>query len=197
MVPFAKPVKSEEYHVMATKAGKAALADAKVPYDQIQQAYAGYVYGDSTCGQRAIYQLGMTGIPVFNVNNNCSTGSSALMLGAQAIGGGLSECVLALGFEKMEKGSLGTKYGDRTNPMDKHAMLMIDVQGFAPAPPAPQMFGGAGREHMQKYGTTREQLAKVAVKNRRHAVDNERSQFRQASSLDEILASPMVFDPLT
>src|SRR5215470_2853081 len=105
MVPFAKPGKSEEYHVMATKAGTAALADAKVPYGEVQQAYAGYVYGDSTCGQRAVYQLGLTGIPVFNVNNNCSTGSSALMLGAQAIGGGSAECVLALGFEKMEKGS--------------------------------------------------------------------------------------------
>ncbi|MEO8553887.1 MAG: lipid-transfer protein, partial [Kofleriaceae bacterium] len=77
MVPFAKPGKSEEYHVMAVKAGKAALADANVPYDQVAQAFAGYVYGDSTCGQRAVYQLGLTGIPVFNVNNNCSTGSSA------------------------------------------------------------------------------------------------------------------------
>src|SRR5688500_11361866 len=119
MVPFQKPGKSEEYHVMAQKAGQAALADAKVPFGEIQQAFAGYVYGDSTCGQRAIYQLGLTGIPVFNVNNNCSTGSTALMLAYQAIGGGVSECVLALGFEKMEKGSLGTKYGDRTNPLDK------------------------------------------------------------------------------
>src|SRR5215207_2715314 len=123
MVPFAKPGKSEEYHVMAKKAGEAALADANIPFEQVQQAFAGYVYGDSTCGQRAVYQLGLTGIPVFNVNNNCSTGSSALMLAAQAIGGGVSECVLALGFEKMEKGSLGTKYGDRTNPLDKHVMV--------------------------------------------------------------------------
>ena len=80
MVPFAKPGKSEEYHVMATKAGTAALADAKVGFDQVEQAYAGYVYGDSTCGQRAIYELGLTGIPVFNVHNNCSTGSSALWI---------------------------------------------------------------------------------------------------------------------
>jgi len=76
MVPFAKPGKSEEYHVMARKAGEAALADANIKFTEVQQAYAGYVYGDSTCGQRAIYQLGQTGIPVFNVNNNCSTGSS-------------------------------------------------------------------------------------------------------------------------
>src|ERR1041385_2955383 len=107
MVPFAKPGKSEEYHVMATKAGTAALADAKVPYGEVAQAYAGYVYGDSTCGQRAVYQLGLTGIPVFNVNNNCSTGSTALMLASAAVAGGLVECALALGFEKMEKGALG------------------------------------------------------------------------------------------
>jgi acetyl-CoA acetyltransferase len=119
------------------------------------------------------------------------------MLGWQAVGSGVSECVLALGFEKMEKGSLGTKYGDRTNPLDKHAMLMMDLHGFAPAPPAPQMFGGAGREHMQKYGTTKEQLAKIASKNRKHAVHNERSQFRQEASVEEILASPMIHEPLT
>src|SRR4026209_1137035 len=115
MVPFQKPGNSEEYHVMATKAGKAALADANVPYDQVGQAFAGYVYGDSTCGQRAVYELCLNGIPVFNVNNNCSTGSTALMLAKQAIEGGLYECVLALGFEKMEKGALASKYTDRTN----------------------------------------------------------------------------------
>ena len=88
MTKFAKPGQSEDYHVMATKAARAALEDAKIPYDEVEQAYAGYVYGDSTCGQRAVYEVGLTGIPVFNVNNNCSTGSTALMLGKQAIEGG-------------------------------------------------------------------------------------------------------------
>src|SRR5262249_2841529 len=114
-----------------------------------------------------------------------------------AVGSGVSECVLALGFEKMEKGSLGSKYGDRTNPLDKHVQVMMAVQGFAPAPPPAQMFGGAAREHMQKYGTTVEQLAAVAAKNRRHAADNGRSQFRQAATVEEVLASPMIFEPLT
>src|ERR1700755_2339801 len=100
MVPFQKPGKSEEYYVMAEKAGRPARADANVPYDQIGQAYAGYVYGDSTCGQRAVYQLGLTGIPVFNVNNNCSTGSTAVMLGKPAIEGGIAGCVLVVGFGK-------------------------------------------------------------------------------------------------
>jgi sterol carrier protein 2 len=196
MTKFHKPGVMD-YPALTKEAGEAALADAGVRYDQIEQAFVGYVYGDSTCGQRAVYQLGLTGIPVYNINNNCSTGSTALMLAVQAVGGGVSECALALGFEKMDKGSLGTKYGDRTNPLDKHMLVMMDVQGFAQAPPAAQMFGGAGREHMQKYGTTKEQLAKVAAKNRRHAVDNERSQFRQASTVEEVLASPMIFDPLT
>jgi sterol carrier protein 2 len=196
MTKFHKPGVMD-YPALTKEAGEQALADAGIGYDQVQQAYVGYVFGDSTCGQRAVYQLGMTGIPVINVNNNCATGSTALMLAWQAVGSGAVECALALGFEKMEKGSLGTKYGDRTNPLDKHALLMMDVQGFAAAPPAPQMFGGAGREHMTKYGTTPQQLAKVASKNRKHAVDNERSQFRQAASVEEILASPMVFEPLT
>ena len=196
MTKFHKPG-TMDYPLLTKEAGEDALRDAGVSYRDIEQAFVGYVYGDSTCGQRAVYQLGLTGIPVFNVNNNCSTGSTALMLAYQAVGAGVSECALALGFEKMEKGSLGTKYGDRTNPLDKHVQVMMDIQGFAPAPPAAQMFGGAGREHMQRYGTTARQLAKVASKNRGHAIDNERSQFRQAATVDEVLASPMIFEPLT
>ncbi len=196
MTKFFKPGE-KDYPELSKDAGEQALKDAGVPFDSIEQAFVGYVYGESTCGQRAVYQLGLTGIPVYNVNNNCSTGSTALYLAYQAIASGMNECVLALGFEKMERGSLGAKYSDRTNPMDKHMQVMMSTQGFEQAPAAAQMFGGAGREHMKKYGTTKEQLAKVAVKNRKHAVANERSQFRQASSLEEILAAPMIFEPLT
>ncbi len=197
MVPFAKPGKSEEYNVMAAKAGKAALADAAVPFTAVEQAFAGYVFGDSTCGQRAVYEIGLTGIPVFNVNNNCSTGSSALVLGAQAIAGGISECVLVVGFEQMEKGALGAKWADRTNPMDKHANLMSEVQGFTQAPPAAQMFGGAGREYRWKYGTKRETFAKISEKARKHAAKNPYALFKELLSVEEILASDEVFDPLT
>src|SRR4026207_1010150 len=133
MVPFAKPGKSEEYNVMAAKAGRTALEDAGVPFNEVEQAFAGYVFGESTCGQRAIYEIGLTGIPVFNVNNNCSTGSTALMLARQAVEGASAGWVLAVGFEKMEKGALGSKYDDRANPVEKHAMTMNDVQGFTQA----------------------------------------------------------------
>lgn len=197
MVPFTKPGQSPEYNVMAKEAAKKALEDAGVSYKDIEQVIAGYVYGDSTCGQRAVYELGLTGVPVVNVNNNCSTGSSALFVARQLVEGDIVQCALAVGFEKMEKGALSSKFGDRLNPLDRHAEVMMKVQGFEPAPPAAQMFGGAGREHAQKYGTTKEQFAKVSVKNRRHAAHNPYAVFREPLTLEEVLSSPPVFDPLT
>lgn len=197
MVKFQKPGASDEYHVMASGAAGRALEDAGVPYESIEQAYAGYVYGDSTCGQRALYDLGLTGIPVINVNNNCSTGSTALFLGRQAVEGGLAECVLVVGFEQMEKGALGTKYTDRAQPLEGHVMLMNRVQGFVQAPVAAQMFGGAGREYRWKYGTKKETFGKIAEKARKHASKNPYAIFNELLSLEEIMASPEVFDPLT
>lgn len=197
MTKFAKPGSSPDYHEMAREAGLNALKDAGIPYTDIEQAFAGYVYGDSTCGQRAVYELGLTGIPVVNVNNNCSTGSSALFLARQAIEGGLAECVLAIGFEKMEKGALGSKFNDRENPMGQHAQLMVNVQGFNQAPPAAQMFGGAGREYRWQHGTKKETFAQIAVKARDHASRNPFALFNQKLSLEEIMASDEVFDPLT
>lgn len=197
MVPFQKPGKSDDYHVMASKAIRAALEDAGIDFAEVQQAYAGYVYGDSTCGQRAVYEVGTTGIPVFNVNNNCSTGSTALMLARQAIAGGMAECVLAVGFEKMEKGALGAKWDDRANPLEMHAGVMQELQGFTPAPPAAQMFGGAGREYRWKHGTKRETFAKISSKARSHAAKNPYALFRDELTVEEVMASPEIFDPLT
>ncbi|PKM21893.1 MAG: lipid-transfer protein, partial [Gammaproteobacteria bacterium HGW-Gammaproteobacteria-14] len=197
MTKFAKPGASDDYHVMAAEAGKKALADAGINYNEVEQAFCGYVYGDSTCGQRAVYELGLTGIPVVNVNNNCSTGSSALFLARQAIEGGLAECVIAVGFEKMERGALGSKFNDRENPMGQHAQLMITEQGFTQAPPAAQMFGGAGREYRWQHGTKRETFGKIAEKARKHASNNPYALFNQVLSLEEIMASDEVFDPLT
>jgi sterol carrier protein 2 len=197
MIKFAKPGESDDYHVMASGAARAALEDAGVDYKEIEQAYAGYVFGDSTCGQRAIYEVGLTGIPIFNVNNNCSTGSTALMLAAQAVAGGMAECVLAVGFEKMEKGALGSKFGDRANPVEQHAGVMVKLQGFTQAPPAAQMFGGAGREYRWKYGTKKETFGQVSVKARKHAARNPYAIFTQELSLEEVMGAPEVFDPLT
>src|SRR5438876_1558928 len=139
MTKFEKPgSKAWDYPDMAKEAGMKALEDAGIPYSEVEQAVVGYVYGESTCGQRAVYQLGLTGIPVFNVNNNCSTGSTALMLASQAIAGGIAECVLALGFEQMEPGALQARWTDRANPLDKFVQVMNEEQGFSQAPPAAQ-----------------------------------------------------------
>ncbi|PNI71476.1 SCP2 isoform 1 [Pan troglodytes] len=200
MTKFVKPgaENSRDYPDLAEEAGKKALADAQIPYSAVDQACVGYVFGDSTCGQRAIYHsLGMTGIPIINVNNNCATGSTALFMARQLIQGGVAECVLALGFEKMSKGSLGIKFSDRTIPTDKHVDLLINKYGLSAHPVAPQMFGYAGKEHMEKYGTKIEHFAKIGWKNHKHSVNNPYSQFQDEYSLDEVMASKEVFDFLT
>ena len=198
MTKFEKPGRREgwDYPDMARESGTKALQDAGIDYSEIEQGYVGYVYGESTAGQRALYELGLTGIPVINVNNNCSTGSTALFLAAQAIRGGLADCTIALGFEKMKPGSLAATYEDRTNPMDKHITAMAEISEFA-FPPAPWMFGAAGREHMKQYGSTAEHFAKIGHKNHKHSVNNPYAQFQEEYSLDDILAAKMIYDPLT
>ena len=198
MTKFEKPgSKDWDYPDMAKESGTKALADAGIPYDDVEQAYVGYCYGDSTCGQRAVYGLGLTGIPVINVNNNCSTGSTALFMARQAIKGGLADCVLALGFEKMEKGSLGVKYTDRTNPIDKHAMAMFELREPEASPPAPQMFGNAGREHMERYGSQADHYAWIGWKNHKHSVNNPYAQFQDEYSIEDIKAAKVIHEPLT
>ncbi|XP_024595078.1 non-specific lipid-transfer protein [Neophocaena asiaeorientalis asiaeorientalis] len=200
MTKFTKPgvENSRDYPDLAKEAGQKALADAQIPYSAVEQACIGYVYGDSTCGQRAIYHsLGLTGIPIINVNNNCSTGSTALFMARQLIQGGLADCVLALGFEKMEKGSLGLTFSNRTNPIDKHLEVLINKYGLSAHPVASQMFGFAGKEHMEKYGTKLEHFAKIGWKNHKHSVNNPYSQFQKEYSLDEVMASQKIFDFLT
>jgi acetyl-CoA acyltransferase len=166
-----------------------ALEMSGVAPERFEQAFAGYVNGMSTQGQRALYGMGIGGLPVYNVHNYCSTGSTALHLGYQAIASGMNECVLAFGFEKMQKGPLEKQLSGLEN-------IAKETDKGAP-PVAARMFGDGGRQHMELYGTTKEQFAKVSVKNHRHSVNNPRSQYREACSLEEVLASRMVYDPLT
>jgi acetyl-CoA acyltransferase len=198
MTKFEKPGSREgwDYPAMAKESGTKALEDVGIGYDQIEAAYVGYVYGDSTCGQRAVYELGMSGLPVVNVNNNCSTGSTALFLATQAIRFGQYDCALALGFEKMQPGSLTIGFEDREQPMMKHLLALAELHEFA-MPAAPYMFGAAGREHMDKYGTTAEQFAKVGYKNHKHSVNNPYAQFQTEYSLQDILDAPTIYAPLT
>ena len=198
MTKFEKPGRREnwDYPDMARESGTNALADAGIDFSEVEQGFVGYVYGESTSGQRALYELGLSGIPIVNVNNNCSTGSTALYLAAQAIRGGLADCTIALGFEKMKPGSLEATWGDRTNPMDKQIVALAEIAEFA-FPPAPWMFGAAGREHMKQYGSTAEHFAKIGHKNHKHSVNNPFAQFQDEYTLEDILAARMIYDPLT
>ena len=204
MTKFEKPeTRDWQYWDMVKEAGSAALADAGVRYEQVQQVPVGYCFQASTAGQRAAYELGLTGVPVYNVNNNCATGSTALMMARQFVEGGISDCVLALGFEKMARGALGGGGSDggaadfRTSPVARHYGIMAAAHGFEMSPPTAQIFGDAAREHMDRYGTTEVQLAAVGAKNHRHSVNNPYAQFQDVYTVDEILAARTVHRPLT
>ncbi|SDP15259.1 Acetyl-CoA acetyltransferase [Ralstonia sp. 25mfcol4.1] len=198
MIPFTKAGASDDYPVMGANAARAALADARVDYALVEQAYVGYVYGDSTAGQAAIYGVGLTGIPVINVNNNCATGSTALFLARQAVASGAIECAIAVGFEQMVPGALKGAYTDRPSPMARFVDAMQAIQGFDEAAPrAAQFFGGAGRDYIKEYDIRPDTFGRISVKARQHAARNPFAVFRNTVTLEEVMASPTVFDPLT
>ena len=198
MIPFTKPGASEAYDLMGSRAARLALDDAHVDYALVQQAYVGYVYGDSTAGQAAIYGVGLSGIPVVNVNNNCATGSTALWLARQAVASGAADCVLALGFEQMVPGALKEGWTDRPSPLGRFTSTLQAHQGLdAKAPFASQFFGGAARDYIAEHGIAPSTFARISVKARQHAARNPLAVVRQTVTLDEVMASPSVFDPLT
>lgn len=194
MTKFAKPGQNEPYTDMGAAAVRDALKDAGLPYDAIQQAYAGYVYGDSTCGQAALYKVGMTGIPVMNVNNNCSTGSTALFMARQAVESGAVDVALALGFEHMQPGALTSHWTDRPSPFDAFDAETDELVGNPQIPLALRYFGGAGKSHMEKYGSTMLDLARIRAKASRHAVNNPLALFRNELTPEDVLESPMIWD---
>ncbi len=193
MIPFTKPGANEPYPQMAAKATAIALDDAGLGYDQVQQAYVGYVYGDSTAGQRALYEVGMSGIPIINVNNNCSTGSTALFLARQAVASGAADCVLALGFEHMSPGALGAVFHDRPSPFDRFDALTDELVGNSQIPLALRYFGGAGQAYMDQYGTKIGTFAKIRAKASRHAANNPLALFRNVVTEEQVLASPVIW----
>ena len=193
MIPFTKPGASPSYDVMGAQAIRAALADAHLDYAEVQQVYAGYVYGDSCSGQRAAYAVGLSGVPVFNVNNNCSTGSTALFLARQAVASGSVDCALAVGFEQMKPGALGSVFDDRPTPFDRFeaaADALLQVEGI---PLALRYFGGAGLAHMQQYGTRLSTFAKIRAKASRHAANNPLALFKQVLTEEDVLNAPVMW----
>lgn len=197
MVEFATPRTSRPYDELGRIAIQRALDDAGITLADVQQAYAGYVYGDSTSGQRVLYGVGRTGIPVVNVNNNCSTGSTALWLARQAVASGAADCVLAFGFEQMERGALVEKWADRPNPLGEFVAAAITSEDAVDAPLAPLLFAGAGADYAARYGMDPAVFARISVKSRAHAANNPYAVFRTPVTVEEVLASPVVLGPLT
>ncbi|WP_300454390.1 lipid-transfer protein [Accumulibacter sp.] len=189
---FGKPGVTDTYDLMAAAAVREALADAGLTYAAVQQAFVGYVYGDSTSGQRALYSVGMTGIPIVNVNNNCSTGSTALFLARQLVASGALDCVLAVGFEQMLPGALTEHWTDRPSPFARFDQLCEEVTPWQ-VPLALRYFGGAGREYMQRYQVTPELFARVRAKASRHGANNPGALLRKVLSAEDVMAAPLVF----
>ncbi|GAA2483065.1 lipid-transfer protein [Streptomyces thermolineatus] len=200
MTKFEKPeTRDWEYPDMVREAVTGALADAGVEYAQVRRAAVGYVFEQSTAGQRALYDIGLTGIPVVNLNNNCATGSTALLTARDWVRTGLADCALAVGFEKMNKGVLSPGAGGlpKVTPLDRQLGIMVEKYGWEQSPMTAQLFGNAAREHMERYGTTVEQLAAVSVKNHRHSVDNPYAQFQVEYTLEQVLGDKPIHAPLT
>jgi acetyl-CoA acetyltransferase len=195
MIPFKKPGTSDTYDVMGATAIRQALADAGLDYADVQQAYAGYVYGDSTSGQKALYHVGMSGIPVINVNNNCATGSSALFLARQAVQSGAVDCALAVGFEYMGPGALKSVWTDRASALERALDITDELVGRPEGlSNAIRQFAGAGMSHMKKYGTKLETFAKIRAKASRHAARNPLAVFRNVVSAEDVMAAPMLWE---
>jgi len=197
MTPFVKAGAGDPYDVIGAEAARRALADAGLEYSAVQRAYAAYIYGDSTSGQRALYRVGRTGIPIFNVNNNCSSGSTALFLAREAVESGAVDVALAVGFEQMVKDGEG-RWPERPMTLEAFAIPPIEKYGMPETTAgAGLMYGAAGRQYAEEHGTDPTVFARIAVKNRRHGVHNPYAQFQQAVTLEEVLASRPIYDPLT
>ncbi|SFJ43707.1 acetyl-CoA acyltransferase [Amycolatopsis sacchari] len=198
MIPFTKAGRSESYDVMGAKATRQALADAGIDLADVQQAYAGYIYGDSTAGQKALYQVGKTGMPIVNVNNNCSSGSSALFLARQAVESGTVDVALALGFEQMEPDVEG-RWPERPHPLEDFVKVVLGKYGMpeGPLPGAALFFGAAGNQYVEEYGIDPKVFANITVKNRRHAANNPYAVFRDPLTVEEVLGSRTIYGPLT
>jgi len=178
---------------LGVKACSDAIANAKIPPKEIQVAYCGHartgqlLRRECGVGQSILWELGITGIPVASVGNFCSSGSTAFREAWIAVGSGLYDVALAIGVEQL------TARAEKGKPLTSDSVIYLTAMGFTP----PAIFAEIAIRHMYEYGTTREQIATVAVKNRRFGSMNSRAQYQGDVSLDEVLNSTMIVDPLT
>jgi len=150
MTQFIKPRRSRDYPELGFEAGVKAMLDAQINYDDVEMGVACYCYGDTTSGQRIFYQFGMSGIPIYNTNNACATGSTGLHMGRTLVKNGAADCVLVIGFEQMQPGSIKSVYDDRPSPMGLSTRIMEETYGKHDSPRNAQYFANAGREYMEK-----------------------------------------------
>lgn len=168
---------------LAVPAVREALDDASVDWTQVDAVYCGHMYAGTGAGHKLVSMLGRTGIPVINLENACSSGGAAVQMARSALVAGEHKTVLAVGLEKMPRGIMDMDYFEPWRRTSGHAVN-------------PAQFAMAIRRHMHDYGTTEEQLALIASKNHAHSVDNDRAMYRRAISVEEILASKQIVDPL-
>jgi acetyl-CoA acetyltransferase len=189
MIPFG--VHAERSLVdMASQTAELALKNACLYPDRVDMGFfasatAAPLFKDVTVGQNVFWQVGINKIPIFNLENACTSGSAAFYLACNAIAAGQAQVAMVVGGEKMCVPEAGLLNSGATE-LDTQLGLVT-----------PASFAMRAMRHMAEFGTTPEQMAAVAVKNRRHAALNPMAQFRQPISLDEVLASPMIADPLT
>ena len=180
MTKFLKPGSHNYSYIdLGKQSIQNALKDSKIDYKLVDTAFVGYVFESSCAGQRVLYEIGITGIPIVNVNNNCATGSTAFNLSYNSIAYGQSNVSLALGFDVMQKGPLPLDVTNPIAPTYNYAKdLILSYNYNDKIPSAPQLFGFAGKEHMEKYGSTQNHLSKISVKNYKHGSNNPYAQFQ-------------------
>ncbi len=189
MTPFGKH-EEQSLVAMAADVCRLALKDAEIEPSRVDAAFfasglSAKLFGDFTVGQNVFWEVGINRVPVVNVENACTSGSTAFFLAYNMVAAGQAEVVLVCGAEKMCIPGFGLINSGETQ---------LDTQlGMV----APAGFALRAVRHMAEYGTTREQLARVAVKNRIHGSLNPMAQFRDPIAVEEVLSAPMIVDPLT
>ena len=187
MIKFSR-YPEENVATLGAQAVQLALADGGMQLNDVQMMAAGCLYQTNMIGQKILKEIGMTGIPVYNVANACATGSTAFREAYFAVGSGAYDIALAVGVEQMGKrGLLGGITGDPA----------YSPEGVMGTGTMPGVFGMAGLEHSRQYGTTVEQFAQVSVKNHEHAMANPLSQYQVRVSLEDVLNARMVAYPNT
>jgi acetyl-CoA acetyltransferase len=167
---------------MGAVAVRAALDEAG-PGTTFQAAFCGTAYGGVAAGHRVLGELGLTGTPIVDVEAGCASGAAALSLAAAAIRAGTYDTVLVFGIEKMPKGIIRSSFFD---PWREAAGLAA----------TPAYFALRAQRLLIESGVTKEQLAAVVVKNRRHGVHNDHAMFRKEVTAEEVLGSRVVCEPL-